>query len=281
MISPTLKTIGLTKTFKVGPQLINALCQADIEAYPGDFIAIMGPSGSGKTTLLSMLGCMDKPTSGRIILDGLDVTEVQEASLHEIRREKVGFVFQSLNLIENLNALENVELPMENTIKSRRERKQRATKLIEDVGLADRIKHKPNQLSSGEQQRVAIARALANDPVIILADEPTANLDSVTGRGILQILQRQCLDQKRTVIMVTHDLRMSDFASKKFSMADGIIAKDRSSETPRSETQAPIENGTQQDEELTPEDIEKILNNITDPVMREKTRQYLRKQKNR
>ena len=167
---------------------------------------------------------------------------------------------------------------MENTIKSRRERKKRATKLIEEVGLTERIKHKPNQLSSGEQQRVAIARALANDPSIILADEPTANLDSVTGRGILQILQKQCLDQKRTVIMVTHDSRMSDFASKKFSMVDGFITAASSSETLRSETQAAAENEIKRDEGLSLEDIKKILDTIPDPVMREKTLEYFKKQ---
>lgn len=278
MTLPTLKTIDLTKIFKIGTARIKALSQANIEAYPGDFVSVMGPSGSGKTTLLSMLGCMDKPTDGQIILDGLDVTQVQEASLYQVRRSKVGFIFQSLNLIENLNALENVELPMQNTIKSRRERKQRATNLIDEVGLADRAKHKPNQLSSGEQQRVAIARALANDPSIILADEPTANLDSDTGRSILRILQRQCQEQKRTVIMVTHDPRMSEFASKKYSMLDGVITVG-SAEALKSEKPSPAEREIPPDEEPTLDDIDKMLETVPDPIMREKMREYMRKQK--
>ena len=274
---PTLKTIDLTKAFKIGAARIKALSQANIEAYPGDFISVMGPSGSGKTTLLSMLGCMDKPTDGQIILDGVDVTRVQEASLYKVRREKVGFIFQSLNLIENLNALENVELPMQNTIKSRRKRKQQATELIEEVGLTERAKHKPNQLSAGEQQRVAIARALANDPSIILADEPTASLDSDTGRSILQILQRQCQEQNRTVIMVTHDPRMSEFASKKYSMVDGVITT-ASGETLKSKTSASDYDEPPPAEEPTLDDIEKMVETIPDPIMREKTREYLRKQ---
>jgi putative ABC transport system ATP-binding protein len=184
----------------------------------------MGPSGSGKTTLLSLVGCLDKPSGGKVIIDGVDVTDIRESSLYRIRRGKIGFIFQTFNLIESLNAVENVELPMENTIKSRVERKEKALKLLALVGLKDRGQHRPTQLSAGEQQRVAIARALANDPAIILADEPTGSLDSETGLNIVKMLRRLSSDKKCLVLMVTHDNLMASLASRTISMRDGKLA---------------------------------------------------------
>ena len=221
-----IKTIDLDKTFKLAEHKIRAVKGANLEGTPGELIAVMGPSGSGKTTLLSLIGCLDKPTNGKVIIDGTDVTDIPESSLYKIRRNKIGFVFQSLNLIESLNAIENVELPMENTIKSRSKRTEKAMKLLEMVGLKDRVKHKPNQLSAGEQQRVAIARALANDPAIILADEPTGSLDSETGTNIVRTLKQLSTEKNCTVIMVTHDGLMASFASRTISMRDGKLSKE-------------------------------------------------------
>jgi len=159
MTASNLQTVDLDKTFKVGGHAVRAVQKANLEGEPGELIAIMGPSGSGKTTLLSLVGCLDKPSGGKVIIDGVDVTDIPESALYKIRRGKIGFIFQTFNLIESLNAVENVELPMENTIKSRAERKEKALKLLALVGLKDRDKHRPTQLSAGEQQRVAIARA--------------------------------------------------------------------------------------------------------------------------
>ncbi len=224
MAIPILKTEKLSRTYRAGSHEVKALKPATIAIDPGDFVAVMGPSGSGKTTLLSMLGCMEKPTSGAIFLGGEEVSKVPEAELYRVRRHKIGFVFQSFNLIDTLSAAENVAVPMENTVKSGAERMGKAAALLDLVGLKARAHHRPNQLSAGEQQRVAIARALANDPAIILADEPTASLDTDTGRSIMELLCTLCGKQKRTVIMVTHDPRWAEYATKKFTMRDGVIS---------------------------------------------------------
>jgi putative ABC transport system ATP-binding protein len=223
---PILRTIDLSKTFEVGGHKVKALQRANLEVMPGEFIAITGPSGSGKTTLLSLVGCLDKPTEGKIILDGVDVTNIPEASLYKIRREKIGFIFQSFNLIENLSAIENVELPMEFSIKSGKQRSKKARELLDLVGLQEREKHRPSQLSVGEQQRVAIARALANGPAIILADEPTGNLDSETGLSIVKMLGRLTTDQKCTVMLVTHDPRVASLAARTLSLRDGELLQE-------------------------------------------------------
>ena len=221
--NPILRTIDLTKTFQAGGHKVKALRKANIKVMPGEFVAVMGPSGSGKTTLLTLLGCLDTATSGGMFLDGVDVTKSPERSLYKIRREKVGFIFQTFNLIENLTALENVELPMENTIKSRAKRRERARELLGLTDMQEREGHKPTQLSGGEQQRVSIARALANDPAILLADEPTGNLDSETGQGVMNMLSALVDDGKCTVIMVTHDKGMAKLASRTLYLRDGRL----------------------------------------------------------
>jgi putative ABC transport system ATP-binding protein len=221
-----IKTVDLDKTFKLAEHKIRAVQDANLEGTPGELIAVMGPSGSGKTTLLSLIGCLDKPTRGKVIIDGTDVTDIPESSLYKIRRHKIGFVFQSFNLMESLTAVENIELPMENTIKSKAKRTEKAMKLLEMVGLKDRVRHKPTQMSAGEQQRVSIARALANDPAIILADEPTGSLDSETGTSIVKTLKKISSEKNCTVIMVTHDGLMASFASRIISMRDGKLSKE-------------------------------------------------------
>jgi putative ABC transport system ATP-binding protein len=188
----------------------------------------MGPSGSGKTTLLNMLGCLDKPTQGKVILDGADVTKVREKNLYEVRRHKIGFVFQTFNLLPYLNAIENVELPMEGTKKSKDERRTRARELLKLVGLSEREDHRPHRLSAGEQQRVGIATALANNPAILLADEPTGNLDSKTKYEIIRLLGKLNIDQGTTIVMVTHDSHMAAHAGRMLFLSDGkLLAKER------------------------------------------------------
>ena len=178
MSEAILRTEKLFKTYEMGKRKIPALYDLNLQVNRGEFVAIMGPSGSGKTTLLNVLGCLDKPTSGKVILDDVDAANLPERELYKIRRDKIGFVFQTFNLLPYLSAAENVELPMENTKKTRSERRKKALELLRLVGLEGREEHRPQRLSAGEQQRVAIARALANDPAIILADEPTGNLDT-------------------------------------------------------------------------------------------------------
>ncbi len=227
MTVPIVRTIDLSKTFEIGGHKVRALQRANLEVMPGEFVAIMGPSGSGKTTLLALIGCLDKPTEGRLFIDNVEVTSIPEAYLYRIRRDKIGFIFQSFNLIENLSAAENVELAMECSAGSRKQRNEKAHELLDLVGLHDRDKHRPGQLSAGEQQRVAIARALANGPDIILADEPTGNLDSETGLSIVNTLKQLTTDQKCTVLMVTHDRLMASAASRTLFIRDGIFVKEQ------------------------------------------------------
>jgi len=219
-----LKTEELDKIYKMGGRTVRALSGVNLQLKKGDFISIMGPSGSGKTTLLNMLGCLDKPTHGKVILDGVDVTKVSERSLYKIRRHKIGFIFQTFNLLPYLNAIENVELPMEGTKKSGDEKRKRARELLKMVGLLEREGHRPHRLSAGEQQRVAIARALANNPAIVLADEPTGNLDSKTGYEIVRLLGKMNIDQGTTIVIVTHDSRMASLAGRMVFLSDGRLA---------------------------------------------------------
>jgi putative ABC transport system ATP-binding protein len=223
-----LKTEELGKVFKMGGRTIRALHEVNMQIKKGDFISIMGPSGSGKTTLLNMLGCLDKPTKGKVVLDSKDVTKVAEKDLYKIRRHKVGFIFQTFNLMPYLNAIENVELPMEGTKKSRDEKKQRARELLKLVGLSEREDHRPHRLSAGEQQRVAIARALANNPSIVLADEPTGNLDAKTKYEVIRLLGKLNTEQGTTIVMVTHDSQIAAHAGRMLFLNDGrLLSKEK------------------------------------------------------
>ena len=220
-----LRAEGLGKRFEKAGNVVNALSDMDLVIEAGEFLAIQGPSGSGKSTMLNLLGCLDRPTSGRLFIGGADVSRMGENELAELRAKKIGFIFQAFNLISVLSAQENVELPMMATGVPRAERASRAAVLLERVGLAGRVKHRPDELSAGEQQRVAIARALANSPSLILADEPTGNLDTGTGKeimGILQILNREF---GTTIIMVTHDDCMAKMANMRLLMKDGRIER--------------------------------------------------------
>ena len=227
MSKPVLQIEKLNKTYMLGKRPVNALTDLSLTVNQGEFIAIMGPSGSGKTTLLNVIGCIDKPTSGKVLLDDVDVGNTPENKLYKVRRDKMGFVFQSFNLLPYLNARENVELPMEGKIKSKEERKKRASELLKVVGLSGRENHRPQRLSQGEQQRVAIARALANDPAIILADEPTGNLDSQNKQEIIKLLANLNLTQGTTIIMVTHDSQAANHTERMLLLKDGKILKEK------------------------------------------------------
>ena len=230
---------GLSKHFTQGGELIKAVDRVSFKIAPRQLVAITGPSGCGKTTLLYLLGSLEKPTSGKLLIDGIDVFALKGHKENDFRSTKVGFVFQSYNLIPNLSAVENVALAMEVSGKYKwRERTDRAHDLLEQVGLEERRHaHRPGKLSGGQQQRVAIARALANDPSVILADEPTGNLDSKTGRRIVELLQ-QLAHQGRTVIVVTHDRSIARLADRRMELEDGrIIAIKNNSNMAQSTTQ--------------------------------------------
>jgi putative ABC transport system ATP-binding protein len=227
MSKPVLQIEKLSKSYSLGKRNVPALSNLSLTVNAGEFVAIMGPSGSGKTTLLNVIGCIDKPTSGQVLLDGIDVSKLPENQLYKIRRDKMGFVFQTFNLLPYLNARENVELPMEGRIKSKSERKKRASELLALVGLSGREGHRPQRLSAGEQQRVAIARALANNPAIILADEPTGNLDSQNKQEIIKLLANLNLTQGTTIIMVTHDGQAAHHTERMLLLKDGKIIKEK------------------------------------------------------
>jgi len=223
MSNVVLETENLDKVYPLGRRKVNALSDVNLRVNRGDFISIMGPSGSGKTTLLNMLGSLDKPTNGKVILDGVDVTKVSEKSLYKFRKYKIGFIFQTFNLLPYLSAIENVELPMEGMKKSKSERRKRAHELLEIVGLSAREEHRPLRLSAGEQQRVAIARALANNPAIVLADEPTGNLDVKTMFEIVRLLGKLNVTQGTTIVMVTHDSHVASRAGRILFLSDGKL----------------------------------------------------------
>ncbi len=227
MSDAVIKLEGLSKVYSLGKRNIQALSNMNLQVNKGEFVAIMGPSGSGKTTLLNVLGCLDKPTDGRVLLDGVDVTKLPANELYQIRSNKIGFVFQTFNLLPYLNARENVELPMECKKKSKSERKQRASELLAMVGLSGREEHRPQRLSAGEQQRVAIARALANDPALILADEPTGNLDAKNKYEIVKLLANLNVNQGTTIVMVTHDSHVASQTERLLFLNDGKITKEK------------------------------------------------------
>lgn len=226
MTNPVIDIRNMTRVYKMGKLEVRALRGVTLQIMPGEMVAIMGPSGSGKSTLMNMLGCLDKPTSGEYYLDGKLVSKLGERGLTLIRRHKIGFVFQSYNLLARTSALANVQLPMVYSGVGRRERRQKALRALEMVGLGDRIHHQPNELSGGEQQRVAIARAVASDPAIILADEPTGNLDSRSGEEVVAIFQRLNRDQGITIVLVTHEADIAQHAERVVQMHDGIVEKD-------------------------------------------------------
>ena len=217
---------GITKVYRMGDIEVHALRGVDVRIARGEIISIMGPSGSGKTTLMNILGCLDRPTSGSYCLDGSQVAELSDDQLAEIRNRKVGFVFQSFNLLGRQTALTNVELPMRYAGVGNGRRK-RAMEALEAVGLGDRVKHRPNELSGGQQQRVAIARALVNNPAMIMADEPTGNLDSKSGVEIVQILLELNKNSGTTLIFVTHDAEIAAHTNRVISLLDGLITEDR------------------------------------------------------
>jgi putative ABC transport system ATP-binding protein len=216
---------NLRRVYRMGANEVVALNGLDLSIEAGEFVTIMGPSGSGKSTFMHLLGCLDRATSGRYVLDGVKVHDLEDRELSGLRNRKVGFVFQSFNLIAQLNVLENVELPLIYARLPRNERRERAQQLLERVGLADRETHRPNELSGGEQQRVAISRALVNEPRLVLADEPTGNLDSSTGLDILRLFS-ELHEHGTTVVLVTHDPEVAHWSTRVVTMRDGEIESD-------------------------------------------------------
>jgi len=221
-----VQVTGLKKDLTTGKAVVHALRGVDLTVEEGEYLAVVGPSGSGKTTLLGLIGGLDAPTEGRVVVTGVDITELGEDRLAEIRNAAVGFVFQFFNLIPTLTALENVELPVQFAARARFDPSRRARELLELVGLGDRLRHRPPELSGGEQQRTAIARALANDPPLLLVDEPTGNLDSATGEEVLRLLRRLCDESGQTVIVVTHDPRVATYADRVAFLRDGRIVEE-------------------------------------------------------
>lgn len=214
---------NVTKELKMGQHTVHALRGIDLQIYAGEMLGIVGPSGSGKSTLLGIIGGLDTPTDGRLLIDGVDVTRMGEDRLTEIRNEKIGFIFQFFNLIPTLTALENVSLPIQFARRRRFNPNKRAKELLQMLGLGDRLNHRPTQLSGGQQQRVAIARALANDPPILLADEPTGNLDSESSEGVLRALTSIREASGTTIVLVTHDPDLAGRADRTVTLVDGRI----------------------------------------------------------
>jgi len=232
-----VSTRELTKTYRVGEMTINAVNGLDLEIEKGEFVSIMGPSGSGKTTLLHLLGCLDVPTSGTVTIDGMETGRLSSADLADIRREKVGFIFQEYNLLPILNAAENVELPLRYLKVHKSERRERALAALEKVGLTDRAANRPSQLSGGEQQRVAIARALVTEPALVLADEPTGELDTENTVRLMDLVSHLNRDFDQTFAIVTHDPMVAGRTHRIISIRDGRIESD---ETPGNQQGLPL-----------------------------------------
>jgi putative ABC transport system ATP-binding protein len=232
MITEVIKLTGIQRNFKVGTEIVRALRGIDLTINKNEFVALMGPSGSGKSTLMNLLGCLDTPTSGQYFLNGQDVSKLDDNSLAEIRNKEIGFVFQTFNLLPRSTALENVMLPLIYAGFNKVRRMERALEVLEDVQLTDRMKHRPNELSGGQRQRVAIARALVNNPSIILADEPTGNLDSKTSieiMGLLEVIHKA----GNTIIVVTHEEDIAQHTHRIIRLIDGKVASDEINRKPR------------------------------------------------
>jgi len=221
-----IRTENLTKNYRLGQSVVHALRNVNLLINKGEFMSIVGPSGSGKTTFLNLIGALDRPTSGKVFLDGVDLTKVPERKLYEVRRNKIGFIFQQFHLIPTLTTLENVLIPVI-PIKDNARFRDRAKELFSIVGLEERMNHKPNQLSGGEQQRVAICRALINDPEVLLCDEITGELDTVTGEKIVHLLRKINQERGVTVLLVTHDLKIASESDRIVTLTDGRITSDR------------------------------------------------------
>jgi putative ABC transport system ATP-binding protein len=221
---------GISRTYQVGERPVHALRKLDLRIDAGEYVSIMGPSGSGKSTLLNILGCLDRPTAGSYLLDGQETARLDEDALSRVRRHKIGFVFQFFHLVPRLTAIENVELPMMFAGIEPRDRKRRVERALAAVGLADRMGHRPDQLSGGESQRVAIARAVVMQPAILLADEPTGNLDSASGREIVDLIEKMNADGL-TLVVVTHDPDIGLRARRRLRLADGVLVADESAAT--------------------------------------------------
>ncbi len=224
--TPVVETTNLKKTYMLGKVPVNALQGVNLKVEKGDFLAILGPSGSGKSTLLNMIGALDKPTEGKVLIEGVDVSTLNGTGLADLRR-RIGFVFQFFNLIPRLTARGNVELPMSITGLSKNERRERAKELLETVGLKERVNHKPAELSGGERQRVAIARALANNPKFLLMDEPTGNIDSKTANEVIELVKRLNEEKGVTIIIVTHDQQITSQTKRTVQMLDGLIIQEK------------------------------------------------------
>lgn len=220
-----IELLDVYKVYKTQFYEVHALNGVTMRIEKGEFVAIMGPSGSGKSTLLHLIGCLDKPSSGEVVINGIETSKLSDNELTKLRRDTIGFIFQQYNLIQTLTALENVELPMIFRGVPKEERRKRALELLRQVGIEEIANRKPNEMSGGQQQRVAIARAMANDPKILLCDEPTGNLDSKTGRQVMEIIKRMNEEKEVTVVLVTHDLSLADYADRIVRIKDGRISE--------------------------------------------------------
>jgi putative ABC transport system ATP-binding protein len=224
---PIIETLNLVKEYIQADQPLRVLNGINLIVERGEFMAIMGPSGSGKSTLLNMIGALDRPTSGKVLINGIDISTLNDNQLAKLRSTEIGFIFQQFNLINRMNAMGNVELPMAISGLNRSQRIARAKQLLESVGLGDRVYHRPNQMSGGEQQRVAIARAMANDPQLFLCDELTGNLDSKTGQEIIHLLRQLNESQGKTFILITHDPNVAQATDRLIQIRDGAISGEK------------------------------------------------------
>jgi len=224
---PVIRIVGLTRDYPMGGETVHALRGVDLEIQPNEYVAVMGPSGSGKSTLMNLIGCLDTPTAGQYWLAGTEVSRMSDDELARVRNRQIGFVFQTFNLLPRASALHNVELPLVYAGLPARERRQRAAQALASVGLGDRMEHRPAELSGGQRQRVAIARALVTEPSIILADEPTGNLDSTTSEEIMKIFEDLYRTRGQTIVMVTHEADIARHAARVVTLHDGMVSSDR------------------------------------------------------